>query len=76
MIVVSEVYIGMPRLAWPLSSMAALVDVVLVMGLVLNVAVVCNGGKTSTFVRKVDLSADMPLHSDVFQVPPSYNVGP
>ncbi|KAJ0077006.1 hypothetical protein Patl1_36520 [Pistacia atlantica] len=38
--------------------------------LVLNVAVLCNGGKTSSFVRKVEKTVDMPLDSDVFQVPP------
>ncbi|XP_059434086.1 purple acid phosphatase-like [Corylus avellana] len=51
------------------SSFSSLVAVVLV----LNVAVVCNGGKTSTFVRKVEKGMDMPLDSDVFQIPPGYN---
>lgn len=54
----------------PVSSMAALV---FVLGLVLNVAVLCNGGKTSTFVRNVEKTVDMPLDSDVFRVPPGYN---
>ncbi|CAI0437886.1 unnamed protein product [Linum tenue] len=36
-------------------------------------AIVCNGGHTSSFVRKVEKSVDMPLHSDVFQPPPGYN---
>ncbi|XP_027341385.1 purple acid phosphatase-like [Abrus precatorius] len=40
--------------------------------LLLNV-VVCNGGKTSTFIRKTESSEDMPLDSDVFQVPLGYN---
>uniref|UniRef100_A0A7C9FPI3 Purple acid phosphatase n=1 Tax=Opuntia streptacantha TaxID=393608 RepID=A0A7C9FPI3_OPUST len=31
------------------------------------------GGKTSSFLRSNDLSLDMPLDSDVFQVPPGYN---
>ncbi|KAF3435754.1 hypothetical protein FNV43_RR22846 [Rhamnella rubrinervis] len=52
------------------SSMAALV---FVLGLVLNAAVLCNGGITSTFVRKVEKTVDMPLNSDVFRVPPGYN---
>ncbi|OWM80295.1 purple acid phosphatase 2-like isoform X1 [Punica granatum] len=39
----------------------------------MNGAAVCNGGKTSTFVRKVEKSVDMPLDSDVFRVPPGYN---
>ncbi|GLT30623.1 hypothetical protein SLA2020_054150 [Shorea laevis] len=46
---------------------------VLVLGLVLNAAVLCNGGKTSSFVRKPEKSVDMPLHSDVFRVPHGYN---
>lgn len=41
--------------------------------LVLNVVVMCNGGKTSSFVRKVEKTVDMPLDSDVFQIPPGYN---
>lgn len=46
---------------------------VLVLVLVLNGADLCNGGKTSTFVRKVEKTVDMPLDSDVFRVPPGYN---
>ena len=60
---------GLPSSS-PFSSMVALV---FVLGLVLNVAVLCNGGKTSTFVRKVEKTVDMPLDSDVFRVPPGYN---
>ncbi|XP_065868055.1 purple acid phosphatase 2 [Euphorbia lathyris] len=41
--------------------------------LVLNVAVICNGGKTSVYVRQVEKTIDMPLDSDVFSVPPGYN---
>ncbi|KAJ6797720.1 purple acid phosphatase 2 [Iris pallida] len=33
----------------------------------------CHGGETSSFVRKVEKSIDMPLHSDVFRVPAGYN---
>jgi hypothetical protein len=51
------------------SSRSSLVALVLV----LSVVVVCNGGKTSTFVRKVEKTMDMPLDSDVFQAPPGYN---
>ncbi|XWS25842.1 hypothetical protein CRYUN_Cryun27aG0101700 [Craigia yunnanensis] len=40
--------------------------------LFLSVSDFCNGGITSTFVRK-EYSPDMPLESDVFQVPPGYN---
>lgn len=41
---------------------------------VMNAAVLCNGaGITSSFVRKAEKSGDMPLDSDVFQVPPGYN---
>ncbi|KAJ1402710.1 Purple acid phosphatase-like, N-terminal [Sesbania bispinosa] len=41
--------------------------------LLLNVAVFCNGGKTSTFIRKPYKSVDMPLDSDVFVTPRGYN---
>ncbi|KAL6995745.1 hypothetical protein U1Q18_005881 [Sarracenia purpurea var. burkii] len=39
----------------------------------LNVAEFSNGGITSGYVRKNDLSLDMPLDSDVFRIPPGYN---
>lgn len=55
------------------SSTCSRVTIFVVLGLVLNLAVVCNGGQTSAFVRKIDFSADMPLDSDVFRVPPGYN---
>jgi hypothetical protein len=45
----------------------------LVLGLVLNLVFVCNGGKSSSFVRKVEKAIDMPLDSDVFHVPSGYN---
>ncbi|KAJ1400312.1 Purple acid phosphatase-like, N-terminal, partial [Sesbania bispinosa] len=45
----------------------------LALALVLNVAVLSNGGKTSLFVRKVEKTVDMPLDSDVFAVPSGYN---
>ncbi|GER42278.1 purple acid phosphatase [Striga asiatica] len=40
---------------------------------VLNGAVLCSGRITSSFVRKVEGSVDMPLDSGVFKVPPGYN---
>ena len=55
------------------SSSSMVTYVVLVLGLVLNAALFCNGGKTSPFVRKVEKTMDMPLDSDVFRVPPGYN---
>ncbi|ONK64684.1 uncharacterized protein A4U43_C07F28800 [Asparagus officinalis] len=45
----------------------------LLLALVLSFAGNCNGGKTSSFVRKVEKAIDMPLDSDVFRVPPGYN---
>ncbi|KAH6812336.1 purple acid phosphatase 12 [Perilla frutescens var. frutescens] len=33
----------------------------------------CEGGLTSSYVRKNGLSSDMPLDSDVFRLPPGYN---
>lgn len=42
--------------------------------LLLIVAVkVCDGGMTSSYLRNDDLAHDMPLDSDVFQVPAGYN---
>ncbi|KAL6519227.1 hypothetical protein OROGR_018547 [Orobanche gracilis] len=40
---------------------------------VLSAAVLCSGGTTSSFVRKIEKTVDMPLDSDVFSVPPGYN---
>ncbi|KAA3488905.1 Purple acid phosphatase 10 isoform 2 [Gossypium australe] len=40
--------------------------------LVLSASELCNGGITGNFLRK-EYSPDMPLDSDVFQVPPGYN---
>ncbi|XP_044509142.1 purple acid phosphatase 2-like [Mangifera indica] len=40
---------------------------------VLSLAVLCNGGKTSSYVRRLEESVDMPLDSNVFKVPPGYN---
>ncbi|XP_047325854.1 purple acid phosphatase 2-like [Impatiens glandulifera] len=40
----------------------------------MNVAVLfCNGGETSSFVRKTHKSVDMPFDSDVFRIPLGYN---
>ena len=49
------------------------VSLAFVLCLFLNVAVSCNGGLTSSFVRKVEKTVDMPLDSDVFAVAPGYN---
>ncbi|KAE9593496.1 hypothetical protein Lal_00028830 [Lupinus albus] len=38
-----------------------------------NVSVFCDGGKTSSFVRKSEKAIDMALDSDVFHVPRGYN---
>ncbi|KAB1207344.1 Purple acid phosphatase 2 [Morella rubra] len=51
------------------SSSSSLIAIILV----LNVVALCNGGMTSTFVRKVEKTIDMPLDSDVFKVPAGYN---
>jgi hypothetical protein len=40
---------------------------------VLNLLFLCNGGTTSTFVRKVEKGINMSLESDVFAVPSGYN---
>lgn len=39
----------------------------------LNTVELCNGGITSSYIRKNDISVDMPLDSDVFRIPPGYN---
>lgn len=41
--------------------------------LILSLAKFVYGGITSDYVRSTNLSADMPLDSDVFRVPPGYN---
>ncbi|XP_059314230.1 purple acid phosphatase 2-like [Lycium ferocissimum] len=38
-----------------------------------NTVTLCSGGITSSYIRKVESSEDMPLHSDVFKVPRGYN---
>lgn len=45
----------------------------LLLGLLLNLVFLCNGGTTSVFVRNVEKAIDMPLDSDVFAVPSGYN---
>ncbi|XVF23009.1 hypothetical protein REPUB_Repub13aG0000900 [Reevesia pubescens] len=47
---------------------------VIVLTLVLSSIVLCNGGKTSIYNRKVKKTVDMPIHSNVCRVPSSYNV--
>ncbi|KAM1264467.1 hypothetical protein ACFX2J_034270 [Malus domestica] len=47
--------------------------VLVVFGLLLSLAMVCNGGITSTFVRKTESTVDMPYESDAFQIPPGHN---
>jgi len=54
-------------------SKMGVVEGLLVLALVLNVVVVSNGGTSSLFVRKTEKTVDMPLDSDVFDVPPGYN---
>jgi len=47
-------------------------SIVLVLCCVLN-SLLCNGGITSRYVRKLEATVDMPLDSDVFRVPCGYN---
>lgn len=44
-----------------------------VLGLIISAPILCRGGTTSSFVRKVEKTIDMPMDSDVFSVPPGYN---
>ncbi|KAK4757221.1 hypothetical protein SAY87_007348 [Trapa incisa] len=55
------------------SSGSSFAVLIVVLALTLNGVTVCNGGKTSTFVRNVENTEDMPLNSDVFRVPDGYN---
>ncbi|KAJ4960209.1 hypothetical protein NE237_020119 [Protea cynaroides] len=55
-----------------LSSSVTATCVVLV-ALILNSALLCNGGITSSYVRAVFAPVDMPYNSDVFAIPPGYN---
>ncbi|KAK4757222.1 hypothetical protein SAY87_007349 [Trapa incisa] len=55
------------------SSVSSFAFLVVVVTLTFIGARVCDGGKTSTFVREVKKIDDMPLDSDVFQVPAGYN---
>lgn len=41
--------------------------------LLLHAPLMSNGGTTSSFKRKEEKGRDMPLDSDVFQVPKGYN---
>ncbi|XP_010530813.1 PREDICTED: purple acid phosphatase 10 [Tarenaya hassleriana] len=48
-------------------------SIVLVLGLFLSGLALCNGSKTSRFIRKLEKTVDMPLDSDVFKAPPGFN---
>ncbi|XP_031273856.1 purple acid phosphatase 10-like [Pistacia vera] len=56
-----------------LGSSSSSSSVVVFLCLVLNIAVLCNGGSTSRYIRKLEEIEDMALDSDVFKVPPGYN---
>ncbi|KAJ4971910.1 hypothetical protein NE237_005009 [Protea cynaroides] len=57
---------------WGLSF--SVTSAVVLVVLMLNSALpLCNGGITSSYVRMSYPSVDMPVDSDVFQVPPGYN---
>lgn len=67
------VFLGSPWAASSSSSVSFRGAVLVLCVLILNGPEVCNGGETSSFVRKVEKADDMPLDSDVFRVPPGYN---
>ncbi|XP_043696041.1 purple acid phosphatase-like isoform X2 [Telopea speciosissima] len=46
---------------------------IVLVGFFLSSALLCNGGVTSSYVKVIYPSVDMPLNSDVFSVPPGYN---
>lgn len=47
--------------------------ILVLLGLILCHVEVCDGGTTSSYVRSVDFSKDMPIDADVFRLPPGYN---
>ncbi|WOL08022.1 purple acid phosphatase 2 [Canna indica] len=53
----------------PISFPVALLLVAALVGFVRR----CDGGVTSSFVRKAEKTISMPMDSDVFRVPPGYN---
>ncbi|KAE8669976.1 Purple acid phosphatase 10 [Hibiscus syriacus] len=54
-------------------SSSSICCIVIVSILLLDSLLVCNGGKTSIYVRKAEKTVEMPLHSDVFRIPAGYN---
>ncbi|KAJ8767226.1 hypothetical protein K2173_013623 [Erythroxylum novogranatense] len=56
-----------------MGSSSLLCSILVLVGLVLNAAVLCNGGITGSFTRKVEKPLDMSIDSDVFRVPSGYN---
>jgi hypothetical protein len=59
------------------SNCEPLIAVVSVLMLAINYALIstcgAQGGITSSYRRKLDVTADMPLDADVFRPPPGYN---
>ncbi|KAJ8767115.1 hypothetical protein K2173_013512 [Erythroxylum novogranatense] len=56
-----------------MGSSSLLCSILVLLGLVLNAAVLCKGGITGSFTRKAEKTLDMPIDSDVFRVPSGYN---
>ena len=54
-----------------LSSSSTLVAVGVVLSLILNAAMLSNGGKRSTFVRSADPNMDIPVYNPTLYVPPA-----
>ncbi|KAK8562979.1 hypothetical protein V6N12_011041 [Hibiscus sabdariffa] len=54
-------------------SSSSLCFTVLVSIFLFDSALISNGGKTSIYVRKPEKTVEMPLQSDVFQIPPGFN---
>lgn len=56
------------------SSSSSLVAITVVLGLVLNAAVLCYGGESSSYRRALtESNVDMPVDSAIFYVPPGEN---
>lgn len=57
----------------PASYSSSFIASAVVLGLILNAAVLCYGGRTSTYMRPTEFNRDMPVDSPAYYVPPGKN---
>ncbi|KAB1207328.1 Purple acid phosphatase 2 [Morella rubra] len=60
-------------MAVPASYSSSFIASAVVLGLILNAAVLCYGGRTSTYMRPTEFNRDMPVDSPAYYVPPGKN---